>query len=110
MEIRVYKDDQGRMPFLDWLRRLGDDRARMRIHARVTSLRAGNRGDWKSVGGGVFELRIDHGPGYRIFFACINPQTFLILGASSKRMQNREIERSRAYLNAWLMRDSHVKE
>lgn len=67
IEVREYQTADGRRPFAEWVRRLRDRGARQRIMARIVRMQAGNRGDWKPVGAGVFELRIDHGPGYRVY-------------------------------------------
>ena len=66
MEIRVYVSRDGKKPFIDWLKKLRDQRARDRIHNQIDRLMLGNTGDFKSAGNGVFELRIHFGPGYRI--------------------------------------------
>jgi putative addiction module killer protein len=55
-------------PFSDWLDRLGDNRAVGIIRARLNRIRVGNFGDCRSVGAGVEELRVDYGPGYRVYF------------------------------------------
>lgn len=67
--IRQYRTADGRCPFGEWIAGLKDDRARIRVLARIDRLSLGLRGDWKVVGRGVFELRVDHGPGYRIYCA-----------------------------------------
>jgi putative addiction module killer protein len=53
--------------FVNWIAKLRDDRARMRIEARIRRLQLGNAGDVKPIGEGVSELRIDYGPGYRVY-------------------------------------------
>ena len=55
--------------FVKWLRELRDLRARARFQIRIYRLALGNPGDWKSVGEGVREMRVDYGPGYRVYFA-----------------------------------------
>jgi len=67
IEVREYQSDDARSPFADWLGALHSHEARRRIVARIVRMQAGNRGDWRSVGAGVIELRIDHGPGYRVY-------------------------------------------
>jgi putative addiction module killer protein len=66
--ILVYKTSDGKSPFLDWLNGLKDIKARAAIRARLDRVRLGNLGDSKSVGNGVYELRIAFGPGYRVYF------------------------------------------
>ena len=65
-EIREYRTRNGRRPLSEWIAALRDRSARSRVLARIERLGIGLRGDWKTVGQGVFELRIDYGPGYRI--------------------------------------------
>src|SRR5947207_14356317 len=67
-EIRLYQTSAGTVPFSEWFDRLADIRTQQRIDARLTRMRVGNFGDAKAVGGGVLELRLDFGPGYRIYF------------------------------------------
>ena len=66
-EIRIYITQEGQAPFSIWLNNLKDIKARARIRIRLDRLRLGNFGDHKSVGEGITELRIDYGPGYRIY-------------------------------------------
>lgn len=66
----------------------------VRIVARLDRLRAGLRGDWRSVGGAVWEMRIDYGPGYRVYCAHAQETLFLLLCGGDKRSQVRDIERA----------------
>ena len=68
-DVRVYARSDGGEPFTEWLRGLRDGAGRNRIRQRIARLRLGNFGDAHSVGGGVQELRIHTGPGYRVYFA-----------------------------------------
>lgn len=97
IEIRQYQTADGRTPFTDWLDRLRDGLAQARIAARVERMQAGNRGDWKPVGGGVFELRIDHGPGYRVYCGQDGATLVLLLCGGDKRTQQRDIEVAHGY-------------
>lgn len=97
VEIRQYQTVDGRRPLAEWLDGLNDSVTRARIIARLDRLSAGLRGDWKSVGGGVSELRIDHGPGYRVYYAQEGDTVVLLLCGGSKRTQAKDIERAHAY-------------
>jgi len=75
---------------------LGDRRAAERIAQRIVRLQAGLIGDAKPVGGGVAELRIDHGPGYRVYFVQRGAVLIILLCGGDKRSQSRDIVRARA--------------
>jgi putative addiction module killer protein len=92
-----YQTPDSRTPAMDWLRALRDDRAMQRIAKRIDRLRLGLRGDWRPVGGPVFELRIDHGPGYRIYAAKDGDTLIVLLCAGDKRTRQRDIETAHAY-------------
>ena len=79
-----------------WLAALGDSRARMRINARIRRLSLGNPGDVKPVGEGVSEMRIDYGPGYRVYFVQRGTALVVLLAGGDKRTQERDIATARA--------------
>ncbi len=81
--------------FRSWLDDLRDRRAAARIAARIDRLKLGNPGDVKSVGGGVSELRIDYGPGYRLYFRRVGQEIVLLLCGGDKSTQDRDIERAK---------------
>ena len=101
MEIRTYQDSEGRAPFDDWLQAMPDRTTRAKIRARLARVEAGNFGDCKPLRDGVMELRIDHGPGYRVYLSRQGPVLVLLLCGSDKSHQSREIEKAIAYLNDW---------
>ena len=101
MEIRTYNDNMGQAPFTQWLESLGDRQGRAAIKARLLRLEAGNMGDCKPLRDGVQELRIDHGPGYRVYLSRQGAVLVLLLCGSDKRDQDREITRAIGYLNDW---------
>lgn len=74
-----------------WIEDLRDDRARMRIEVRIRRLQLGNPGDVKPVGEGVSELRIDYGPGYRVYFTRRGVTLVVLLVGGDKRTQDRDI-------------------
>ena len=77
-----------------WIRKLGDREARIRILVRLRRLTLGNFGDARSVGGRVSELRIDWGPGYRVYFMRRGEAVILLLCAGDKRTQEADIRRA----------------
>ena len=81
------------------LARLADNQAKARILARIDRLAVGNSGDSKHLRGGVSELRIDWGPGYRVYYAMIGKTCVLLLCGGDKRKQSSDIERAIEYLH-----------
>ncbi len=104
-EIRDYLTPAGRDPFRDWLADLADRMARARILARVGRMAGGNFGDCKPLAGGVWELRIDHGPGYRVYYAKAGARIVLLLVGGDKRRQQQDIETALAYWQDWQERN-----
>jgi putative addiction module killer protein len=78
--------------FANWLDGLDDLRARARVLARIERLAGGNPGDVKPVGEGVSEMRIDYGPGYRVYFTKIGRQVVLLLAGGDKKTQDADIK------------------
>ena len=74
-----------------WFDRIRDRQLRARILARVRRLSLGNPGDCKAIGEGVLELRIDHGPGYRVYFVQRGEALVILLAGGDKRSQDRDI-------------------
>ena len=87
--------------FRDWLAELRDEVAVKAIRRRLARLQVGLFGDAKAVGGLVHELRIDHGPGYRVYFAKRGEQVILLLCGGDKGDQARDLARARALAKAW---------
>ena len=79
MQIRRYVTESGKDVIGEWLVALKDVRARARIAVRIARLEAGNFGDCKPVGDGVWELRIDYGPGYRVYYAMVGDGRAVVL-------------------------------
>jgi putative addiction module killer protein len=94
VENYVAPDDT--CPFDEWMDKLKDLKGKAQIEARINKLRRGMLGDCRSVGEGIIELRIDFGPGYRVY--CVDDGTnALILWAGTKRTQGADIRRAKLY-------------
>ncbi len=97
VEVREYQTAEGKTPLTEWLDGLRDGATRARIVARLDRLKAGLLGDWKSVGSGVCELRVDHGPGYRVYYGQEGQTLILLLCGGDKSTQAKDIETAYAY-------------
>ena len=86
------------LEFQAWLDALKDMRAQVRIAARLRLAEAGNLGDWKPVGGEVSEMRVDVGPGYRLYFARRASVLIVMLAGGDKSSQTRDIKRAQRIL------------
>jgi putative addiction module killer protein len=95
-EIRRYRSAAGGEPFTDWLAGLADRQARARILARIERLEAGTFGDAKFLRDGVSELRIDWGPGYRVYFGRDGRAVVVLICGGDKRKQDADIRRAMA--------------
>lgn len=82
--------------FRTWLDDLRDDRAQFKINQRLLRLQGGNPGDWKAVGDGVSEMRIDYGPGYRVYYTIRGRVVYLLLFGGTKGDQDRAIGLAKA--------------
>jgi putative addiction module killer protein len=98
IEVRRYVARSGRDVIGDWLASLEDLKARARIAARLDRLSLGNFGDCKPLREGVSELRVDWGPGYRVYYAMLGRRRALLLCGGDKRRQSADIERAVEYL------------
>lgn len=97
IEVRRYVTESGRDVFGEWLADLNDARAKAKVAARIARLAAGNFGDCKPLRGGVWELRVDWGPGYRVYYAMVERACVLLLCGGDKRKQTAEIQRAIEY-------------
>lgn len=104
VEIRHYVTRSGKDVFDAWLTALADARAQAKIAVRVNRLAVGNFGDCKSLGRGLYELRIDWGPGYRVYYAMIERRCVLLLCGGDKRKQSSDIKRASLYLEDYKKR------
>jgi putative addiction module killer protein len=96
-ELRYYTTRAGRIPFLDWLQDVDEKVVRAKVDARLALLEAGNLGKCRSVGEGIFELKIDFGPGYRVYFGQDGVRLVILLMAGDKSTQSMDILVSRRY-------------
>ena len=99
IEIRHYVSRAGKDIFDEWLSALADRRAQAKIASRINRLAAGNFGDCKPLSQGVWGLRIDWGPGYRVYYAMVGKFCVLLLCGGDKRKQSADIGRAVEYLN-----------
>ena len=104
-EIRSYLSVNGINPFFEWFDSLRDIRAKAKIRARLDRVEAGNLGDCKSVGDGVFELRIDYGSGYRIYFGQQGSTVIILLCGGDKSTQDKDIAKAKEYWEDYRSRD-----
>ena len=104
--VREYLDDGGRSPFRDWLVKL-DQTVRARVQARILRFELGNLGDHKQVGGGVWEARLDFGPGYRIYFGRSGREIVLLLLGGDKSSQRKDINRAKEYWAVYMKETQH---
>lgn len=86
--------------FANWFIRLRDQRAKARIMQRIDRLALGNPGDFKLLGDGVCELRIDYGPGYRVYYVRSGDIVFVLLCGGDKRTQDKDIKEAKALAKA----------
>ncbi len=97
-EVFIYATPDGREPFTEWVNALRDQNARAKIKTRLRRVEQGNLGDYRPVGEGVCELRIDYGPGYRVYFGQVASILLVILIGGDKSTQDKDIVTA---LNYW---------
>ncbi len=105
--IIVYADGNGKEPVTDWLETFKDKRMRTRILRRINRIEQGIFGDHRHImgGEGVWEIRLDFGPGYRLYYAEDGVTVVLLICAGEKKSQNRDIKKA---ISCW--RDYRVKK
>ncbi len=94
--IEKYETANGLVPFDEWFDDL-DESVQARVDARIDRVALGNFGDCKSVGEGVFELRLSFGPGYRIYYALSGLEIVLLLVGGDKKTQKKDIKTAQHY-------------
>ena len=103
-ELQIYVTEDGRVPFSEWHASLRDIKARAKIRVRLDRVGLGNLGDCHGVGDGVQELRIEYGPGYRVYFGQIGAMIVLLLCGGVKNTQTKDIETAKRYWNEYRRR------
>lgn len=99
----VYVMEGGRRPYVEWVSRLRDEAAVLRIRRRLLALELeGHFGDFRPVGDGVFELRFHFGPGYRVYFGQRGTTIVVLLCGGDKQSQEKDIIRAKEYYADWL--------
>lgn len=97
-QVFYYQTVEGKRPVEEWLAELRADKsARAAIQVRIDRIERGLLGDWKSVGGGVHEQRVDYGPGYRIYFGRDGQTVIVMLCGGCKSAQGRDIRLAKQY-------------
>jgi len=103
LEIALYESADGSSPFAQWFDEL-DSQAALKVRTVIARMEAGNMGDIKPVGGGVLERRLIFGPGYRIYFGQDGARIVILLTGGTKRRQQVDIARARAFWSDYLAR------
>ena len=96
-EIQIYSTADGEIPFTEWLNSLKDRKGRAIIKERLKRVAAGNLGDYRSVGEGVYELRINFSGGYRVYFGQLGSTIILLLCGGDKSSQEKDIRKAQQY-------------
>lgn len=102
--VEYFVNDDGNIVFDKWLDQLSDKQAVARIAIRIERIKRGSFGDCKPLQDGVWEMRIDYGPGYRIYYSMIGKTIVLLLCGGDKRKQNADIEKAVYYLKNYKRR------
>ena len=94
MKIVEYLDSRGRSPFESWFQRI-NAQAAAKVTTALVRLEGGNTSNTKSIGSGVYELKIDFGPGYRLYFGYDGPKVVIFLAGGIKKRQHKDIDRAK---------------
>jgi len=108
--IEYYLTKKGEKPFRKWLDGLKDITARNKIRIRLDRVRLGNFGDNRPVSKGVYELKIDHGPGYRLYYALDGKAIVLLLIGGDKSSQGKDIAKAHEYWTDHIRRKENEKK
>jgi putative addiction module killer protein len=97
VKIQYYVTAAGKEPFTKWLSGLKDKKAHAAILSRIARIQLGLFGDAKSIGGGIYELRVDFGGGYRVYYARSGDEIILLLCGGDKSSQASDIAKAKEY-------------
>ncbi len=104
LTVIIYETEIGVCPFMDWFRALRDKSGKARILVRLERIEKGNFGDSKPVQRGVSELRVDAGPGYRVYYGRHHDSVVVLLCGGDKSSQRRDIEKAWDFLDDYRRR------
>jgi putative addiction module killer protein len=105
-EIAYYVTLDGEEPFITWLEGLSDKKARAKIRTKIDRVSLGNLGNYESVGKGVVELKVDYGPGYRIYCGLEGQTLVILLCGGDKDSQDKDIKQAQKYWLDYRSRDN----
>lgn len=105
-DVRTYNLSNGDEPFHEWLAELKVKKAHSAILTRIDRLRSGNFGDYKSLGGNLYELRIYYRPGYRVYFGLLEEDIVILLCGGTKKTQRQDIQKAQFYWEEFTRRQS----
>lgn len=108
--LEIYETMDGKHPFNTWLTGLKDIQTRQKVRVRLERLALGNLSNSKALANGVHEIKLDFGPGYRIYYTKVGPYRILILWAGTKRTQDKDIETSKNYFFDYKIREKGYAE
>ena len=100
IEVVHYVTENGKDAFGEWLLKQNAN-VIARVQQRIDRMRRGNFGDHKGLGSGISELRIDYGPGYRVYYGRDGENVVILLAGGTKKRQGRDIKQARTYWNAY---------
>src|ERR1043165_7266661 len=107
-QLLIYRTRNGRVPYLEWFASLSDQRTRQKIQACLGRVRLGNLAQTRSVGQGVSEFKIKHGPGFRVYFGQDGLQIVIILCGGDKSTQDEDIKKAKAYWKQYKQEKRHA--
>ena len=99
--VNYYKTPTGKVPAKEWLSAVKDTLTQAILYKRIRQAGLGQLGKTRNVGDGVWDLKIDYGPGYRVYYGINGDELILILMAGSKRTQSADIKKAHAYWIEW---------